>query len=650
MSSAPEAGILRTGPGSPLLLTELHAVGFRSFGPENPLRLKLRKGVNVLVGENDSGKTGIVDAIRLALGSRSEEYIRLTADDFHVAPGGRTEHLVVRCTFDDLTKEEQIRFLEWCVLEEGRVRLHIRLAGRLQAAGSGSKRVSWERNSGKDGEGPGVDGALREYLRATYLRPLRDAEAQLRAGRRSRLSEILGSLPDLRGQDKLTEPSTGEPGSTEPASKPARTLKDILSQAEQDIRTNEAISNVEKRVNEDYLRGLLFEADALIARLGLGAGLSVSQILERLELVLHRTNALPEPVRSGLGLNNILFMAAELLLLQSDKDQLPLLLIEEPEAHLHPQLQARFMEMLDTRVKHEGGPQVLLSTHSPTLAAGADLNSLILCHRASTYALDSGSTALETDDYAFLRRFLDATKANLFFARGVLIVEGDAENILLPVIAKKLGRSLTAHGVSIVNVGHVGLFRYSRIFQRKAVPLIPIPVACIADRDIAPDEAKGLDGDRPKTTQGDLTEEKLAKKTAALTRYAGDPVRVFVSPVWTLEYDLAENALAVQVHQAVGLAKEPAGKTRATVLEEQRAEVENWVTVKKLTPKEVARRIFKPIFDTSVSKAIVAEQLAQILNDMKGEPEEFEKLLPAYLVDAIKYVTAPLASEAEPEL
>ena len=59
------------------------------------------------------------------------------------------------------------------------------------------------------------------------------------------------------------------------------------------------------------------------------------------------------------------------------------------------------------------------------------------------------------------------SKANLFFARGVLIVEGDAENILLPTIARLAGSDLTAHGVSIVNVGGVGLRRYARIFRRK---------------------------------------------------------------------------------------------------------------------------------------------------------------------------------------
>src|SRR4029077_3218812 len=102
------------------------------------------------------------------------------------------------------------------------------------------------------------------------------------------------------------------------------------------------------------------------------------------------------------------------------------------------------------------------------------------------------ATKLDSSDYDFLARFLDATKANLFFAKGVLIVEGDAENLLLPAIARRIGRPLGAYGVSIVKVGHTGLFRYSRIFQREDESILPIPVACIADRDVPPDAAAAL--------------------------------------------------------------------------------------------------------------------------------------------------------------
>ena len=238
----------------------------------------------------------------------------------------------------------------------------------------------------------------------------------------------------------------------------------------------------------------------------------------------------------GLGYNNLLFMAAELLLLQSHPDQVPFLLIEEPEAHLHPQHQTLFMEVLAARAKalteaekSEGlqQVQVLLTTHSPQLAAAADLETLtmIVGHRA--FPLASGQTKLEPDDYEFLRRFLDATKANLFFARGLIVVEGDAENILFPAIAEKMGRPLSRHGVSIVNVGHRGLFRYSRVLQRAAEPVMAIPVALIPDRDIPPAEAKVLVGKRETENELDgRSAEEATGDLAGRRRRGGQGVRV----------------------------------------------------------------------------------------------------------------------------
>jgi len=207
-------------------------------------------------------------------------------------------------------------------------------------------------------------------------------------------------------------------------------------------------------------------------------------------------------------------MAAELLLLQSHPEQIPFLLIEEPEAHLHPQHQTLFMQVLEERAaspsqRENAGQQVqvLLSTHSPQLAASADLETITIVVDHKTFSLASAHTKLQPGDYAFLRRFLDATKANIFFARGLIMVEGDAENLLLPAIARKLGRPLAKHGVSVVNVGHRGLFRYGRILQRADESEIPIPVALIPDRDIPPDAADFLVGDRrteSKFTAADL--------------------------------------------------------------------------------------------------------------------------------------------------
>ena len=104
-------------------ISEIHASGFRCFGLETPLTLNLRRGLNILVGANDSGKTAIIDIPRFVLWTRGDDFLRLELDDFHVEPDGtRVGELLLRCTFDDLVPDEEARFLEWCSIEGGTLR------------------------------------------------------------------------------------------------------------------------------------------------------------------------------------------------------------------------------------------------------------------------------------------------------------------------------------------------------------------------------------------------------------------------------------------------------------------------------------------------------------------------------------------------
>lgn len=617
-----------------MYVSAIHASGFRCFGPQSPLTLELRRGLNVLVGPNDSGKTAVIDIPRFVLWTRGDDYLRLDADDFHVKPDGtRVSELLLRCSFDDLIPDEEARFLEWCSIEEGKLRLHLCLRATRRTTPGGAESIISLHRAGMNADGPAVEGDLREYIRATYLKPLRDAQRELRSGRRSRLSRILGTLPAMSVQSSPAQP--GQPP----------TLTDTMESADTDIEGNPAVREIQSDVNKTYLEDLSFSGDPLRATLGLGVKGSFDQLLERLELYLNPPAGQTERLNRGLGYNNLLFVAAELLLLQSQPEQLPCLLIEEPEVHLHPQHQALFLHVLEQRAAHipdgEAGQQVqvLVSTHSPQLAAGADLNAMVMLLDHQAFPLAKGQTNLSSDDYAFLRRFLDATKANLFFARGLVIVEGHSENILLPAIANKLDRSFGKHGVSIVNVGHRGLFRYSRILQRADNTSMPLPVALIPDRDIPPDCAKDLLGDR--RTEGEWEEDQLTAHMQALTQHDGGNVRSFPSEQWTLEFDLARQPdLAVIVHQATQISKGRAGLTRDQVAQAAQQEIETWQAEPDANDDEIALRIFEPLHRKQVSKTEVAEQLGYLIGRLDIAPGVFRARLPSYLACAIDHVTS----------
>lgn len=625
-----------------MFISEIYASGFRCFGAMQPLNLRLSSGLNILVGPNDAGKSAIIDAARYVLWTRGDDYIRPDEHDFHVADDGtRGCDFVVRCTFDDLSADEEARFLEWCTNEKGKLRLHVCMRGARRISPGGGGIISSQHRAGAEGEGLPLDGELREYLKATYLKPLRDAEREMRAGRRSRLSRILGAMPAMGTQGKPADLGA------------VATLHDTLIAADAAVRRNPAIGGVSTSVNSDFLEKLSFIDDPLVATLDLGAGGSFDQILERFELYLNAKVG-NERVQRGLGYNNLLFMAAELLLLQSHPDQVPFLLIEEPEAHLHPQHQTLFMEVLAARAAKPDAAkgeahqqvQVLLTTHSPQLAAGADLETMTMIVNQSAFPLGPVHTRLEVADYGFLRRFLDATKANLFFARALIVVEGDGEHLLLPAIAEKLGRPLSRHGVSIVNVGHRGLFRYSRILQRKEGAAIPVPVALIPDRDIPPQEAKVLVGERK--TENELKPDEIATRLKTLKRDIGDPVNAFIADSWTLEYDLAlQPKLAQSVHQAVQLAKTSSRKPArlAQIVEKAHETYAGWVEA-GLSATEIAVKVYQPVHDKEASKAEVAEQLAAILRKRPDTPEQMSECLPPYLVRAIEYVTGGYAPGA----
>ena len=297
------------------------------------------------------------------------------------------------------------------------------------------------------------------------------------------------------------------------------------------------------------------------------------------------------------------------------------------------------------------------------------------------FSLAKDETKLEPSDYRFLERFLDATKANLFFARGVMIVEGDAEGILLPTLARLIGRDFTEYGVSIVNVGGVGLRRYARIFQRndEKIGQIGIPVACVTDMDVMPDCAPVITGKIKKDdiwpvkgwrVKSDFSTGEIdARRQTINEKATGQCVDTFVADEWTLEYDLAYFGLAEDVYVAAhlakmddSLAKQGKDLDAVTVKTEELKAKTAFNNIKQNDGNDVSSSLtddcdHKALLATNVyalfttgtkaSKTISAQYLAGALEGKKLTPDHWREVLPPYLVKAIDHVTGTV--DAKPQ-
>ena len=423
------------------------------------------------------------------------------------------------------------------------------------------------------------------------------------------------------------------------------------------LEKHPALQAVNKGLTEIMNEQMLLKGDSVQTRFEV-AGSHANELqklislLEKLDLAIDKTSGTMQG-KAGLGTSNIMSMACELLLHKEAESvkRSSFLLIEEPEAHVHAQRQLKLIQSLEEGAETHR-QQIILTTHSPLLASVIKLKNIVLLRYGNVFPMGDEYTMLEESDYKYLERYLDATKANLFFARSVVIVEGPGEALLLPTLAKLLRRSFTNFGTSLVDVRGVGLRRYARIFQRanSDIPL-GIKVACITDRDIMPDCAPAICLDEkysdsaswPKSrrwsVESDFSPEQLSEHFKKLTARAdGQDVKTFVSGHWTLEYDLAYSGLpSATMKQALvaAIAKVHFEKDWETRQVEITAELDRFQD-----DKTRASHFYSFFTHYGVSKAEFTQALASELEIRFAEkPDDLRNALPKYLVDAIEYVT-----------
>ncbi len=517
-----------------MYISKLTICGYKNTFEKS--EIALNQGLNILLGENGCGKTAIINALRMLFREADARYA-FSPDDFYHSLDKATISPEVRIDAEltALSEDEKITFLSWCD-SEFKGHLHLQISENLSKPGMSK----WKYWGGQSSASIFEEGTF-DRIDCIYLPPLRDAESKLSAGRKSRLVFLL-------------KKQFGD--NTAPLVDAVQTFNAGIVRG-QDGRETE-ISIVQKAINKQII-------DSLGKQLGQSVNLQFSEtsfnkIVENIKMVFFPGSGETDIAKfrdlatNSLGYNNLLYIATVLseLELIKESDAFTILLIEEPEAHLHPQLQVKFIKYLESLSCTLPNAQIIVSTHSPVLASSVSIDKLI--HLTGSESHITATTLSEKDFHDpltknYINRWLDITKSTMLFSRGIILVEGIAESLVLPRLAElvlkkyntgkdeteRLGISLEEMGISVININGINFKYFMKLFgnfQGSSGPSIPIYCAGITDRDPIP--AKECFPKKGDTVVGQNPALEYAEQINSNAR-----TQLFFSPLKTFEYDLA---------------------------------------------------------------------------------------------------------------
>ncbi|MDA3859699.1 MAG: AAA family ATPase, partial [Melioribacteraceae bacterium] len=329
-----------------------------------------------------------------------------------------------------------------------------------------------------------------------FLDAIRDAERQMFFGNNTLLRDVLNYFLDY----KLTKGEDSENLSEDQHTELKRREESLNQKSK--ILLEELINRIDKDNIVKYSKDTGADNGGIP---NFDADITEQELLFVLRLIVENKSGFKIPIKNnGLGYNNLLFIALVLAKMQMESSAdmgdnakvFPILAIEEPEAHLHPSMQSKFLKFLNTNLKKdEQARQIFITSHSTHITSAVDLESIICLYQDIDEEFKVGypsrifrETKKDKNSKMYVQRFLDATKSNMLFANRIVFVEGLAEQLLLPCFAEYLSleEELIDKHTSIVSVDSRTFKHFLKIFAYNADTnpyAINKKVVCITDAD-----------------------------------------------------------------------------------------------------------------------------------------------------------------------